>query len=188
MKIHKMNCPNCNGILEMNLSENSSSAFCPYCGQKFIIDDENKTQTINKNTNITKVFHKRYTDDADVIRAKTEDKASKQAGIFVAIIFLSMFILFFGIILYFQVNKCVAQREGKINAGYYQDLIGQDYKTVKAHFEAAGFTNIELIDLNDYGIAFWNDGKVAVISIGGNTDFESTDWFYPDTKIVISHH
>ena len=67
-------------------------------------------------------------------------------------------------------------------------MIGQSYETVVAHFEAAGFTDIELIDLNDSGIAFWNNGKVEMISVGGDTDFETIDWFSPDTKVVISYH
>lgn len=85
-------------------------------------------------------------------------------------------------------NKAVNKGSGKINAGYYRDLVGEDYKTVEAHFEAAGFTNIELIDLDDAGIVFWRNDKVETISIGGNTQFESTDWFDPDTKVVISYH
>ena len=52
----------------------------------------------------------------------------------------------------------------------------------------AGFTNIELIDLEDAGIAFWLDGKVKTISVGSNTAFGSDDWFTPDTKVIISYH
>jgi len=85
-------------------------------------------------------------------------------------------------------NKSIAQSEGKISAGYYGDLVGKNYETVEAHFEAAGFTDIELIDLNDAGIGFWNDGKVEIISVGGDSSFDSTDWFLPDTKVVISYH
>ena len=44
------------------------------------------------------------------------------------------------------------------------------------------------IDLNDSGIAFWTDGEVVTISVGRDTDFESVDWFAPDTKVIISHH
>ena len=91
-----------------------------------------------------------------------------------------------GIFLGFYINKVVAQHEGKINAGYYKDLIGKDYETVEAHFEAAGFTNIELIDLDDSGLAFWNEGKVDTISVGGDTDFESSDWFF-QTQKWLSH-
>ena len=82
----------------------------------------------------------------------------------------------------------LAQHEGKINAGYYKDLVGEKYETVEAHFEAAGFTNIELIDLDDAGISFWKNGEVEIISVGGNTSFDSADWFEPDTRVVISYH
>ena len=78
-----------------------------------------------------------------------------------------------------QINKIVAEKEGKISAGSYIELIGKDYKSVEAHLKAAGFTNIELIDLNDSGIMFWNNGKVETITIGGNTK---------DIKIIISYH
>ena len=67
-------------------------------------------------------------------------------------------------------------------------MVGEDYKTVEAHFESAGFTNIELIDLNDSGVTFWNNEKVESISVGGNTRFNSSDYFQPDTKVVISYH
>lgn len=93
-----------------------------------------------------------------------------------------------GIFLGFFINKTVSESQGKISAGYYKDLVEEDYQAVEAHFRAAGFTNIELIDLNDSGLAFWKNEKVALISIGGNTDFESTDYFHPDTPVVISYH
>ena len=92
------------------------------------------------------------------------------------------------VVLYFSISKGVAKSQGKIQAGYYKDLIGQDNKTVIAHFEAAGFENIEVIDLNDSGIAFWTDGEVVTISVGGDTNFDTFDWFEPDTKVIISHH
>ena len=94
----------------------------------------------------------------------------------------------FGMMLKFNIEEKIAQNNGKINAGFYRELIGVNYETVEAHFESAGFTNIELIDLDDSGIAFWKDGKVETISVGGNTSFDSIDWYDPDTKVVISYH
>ena len=82
----------------------------------------------------------------------------------------------------------MAEKEGKISAGSYIELIGKDYKSVEAHLKAAGFTNIELIELNDSGIMFWNNGKVETISIGGNTSFDTTSYFTKDIKIIISYH
>ena len=149
--------------------------------------DENTT---TKRVEIKKDFkiHKQVTDDADVIRAQTEAKKTKNdLVVFVTIMgsFLLLMLLMIGVpALIDKANES----SGKIQAGYYKDLVGEDYRTVQAHFEAAGFTNIELIDLNDSGILFWNEGKVETISVGGDTSFESVDWFEPDTKVVISYH
>ena len=38
------------------------------------------------------------------------------------------------------------------------------------------FTNIVTVDLEDSGLAFWNDGKVKSVSIDGNDSFESIDF------------
>lgn len=186
MKLKVLKCPECRANLE--IEEGHTSCFCQYCGCKIVLDDEKQEYTINKNINVNKTIHNRYTDDADVIRAKNEaskdSRDFKQVLVIMGILFLIPALIFGGLFL----NKTINQGQGKISAGYYKDLVGEDYKTVEAHFKAAGFTNIELIDLNDSGIAFWNDGKVATISVGGDTDFESTDWFAPDTKVIISYH
>lgn len=188
MRLHKLTCPNCNGTLDMKVTEGTTSVFCPYCGQQFYLDNEHQRFTYNKNVTINKNIHKRYTDDADVIRATNEAKKDsrdfKHVLIIWGIIFLMFALMGSGLFL----NKAINQGRGKINAGYYDDLVGQDYKTVQAHFESAGFTNIELIDLDDAGLGFWRNNKVATISVGGNTNFDSSDWFDPDTKVVISYH
>ena len=184
MKIHKLNCPNCNGILDIKIADNTSSVYCPYCGQPFIVDNEKNEYTINKNITYQKNSHKRYTNDAEVIKAINEDKENKRGYLLMLFPFILWLVM--SVIMYMNEKKAIS--EGKINAGDYRDLIGQDYKTVKAHFEAAGFTNIELIDLDDAGLALWKNEKVEIISIGGDTSFDSTDFFEPDTKVVISYH
>lgn len=184
MKLHKLTCPNCNGTMDVEIAAGTSSVFCPYCGQKFLLDDEKKEYTINKNININKTNHIRYTDDADTIRAKNEANEDKRNAKLILIPFIIAALLLGGLFL----NKSINQMQGKINAGYYRDLVGKDYKSVEAHFKAAGFTNIELVDLNDAGITFWKDEKVDTISVGGKTDFDSINWFFPDTKVIISYH
>ena len=187
MKAKTLKCPSCGAAIDVDI-QGRDSVFCSYCGQQIQLDNEKREFTYNKNVNVTKTIHKRYTDDADVIRAKNEasndSRDFKQLLIFFGIGFLIPALILGGLFL----NKTISQAQGKISAGYYKDLIGEDYKTVEAHFKAAGFTNIELIDLDDSGVAFWNDGKVTTISVGGDTDFESIDWFAPDTKVVISYH
>ena len=180
MRIIELTCPNCKGSLEMKISDVTKSAYCPYCGQRFLIDDEKKEYTININRKIT--------DEAAILREVNNDKKDKRdsrqifiiLGVLLIIPVLILSILFF--------NNSINQSQGKINAGYYKDLIGKDYEVVEAHFEAAGFTNIELVDLDDAGLAFWIEGKVDTITVGGNTSFETIDWFDPSTKVVISYH
>lgn len=191
MKIYKLTCPNCNGTLNIDIDKDSKSIFCPYCGEKLYLDNENvinKTININKDININKNINKSYTNVAQVIKAKTQANEERKAFRQIIILLIIMLMIPICIFLGININKNVAQREGKINAGNYTDLVGKHYKTVEAHFKAAGFNNIELIDLKDSGAAFWKNGKVEIISVGGKTDFESIDWFFPDTKVVISYH
>ena len=185
MKARKFDCPYCGGVIDADVREREF-IFCNYCGQRIQLDDEKKEFTYNKNIN--KYTHTRYTDDAEVIRAKSEaskdNRNFKQFLILWGLLLLIPIGIFVGLFL----NKTIAQHEGKISAGYYRDLLGKDYETVEAHFESAGFTNIELIDLDDSGLMVWKNGKVETISVGGNISFESTDWFEPDVKVVISYH
>lgn len=116
------------------------------------------------------------------------EKMTKKDYVIVLVSFGIALLVPLCILLGSSINKWTAERQGKISAGFSKDLVGEDYKTVDAYLRAAGFTNIEIIDLNDSGLAFWKNGKVAAISIGGKTEFESTDYFYPDTPIVISYH
>lgn len=57
MKLQKLSCPNCNGILDLN-DDNIEYLDCPYCRQKFFVDDGKKEYTINKNINIKKDIKK----------------------------------------------------------------------------------------------------------------------------------
>ena len=180
MKLNKLTCPNCNAQLNIKLENGKEEIFCSYCGQKFLIDDETKKINININKSIV--------DEAKIIREKNKEKEDKRNFVVLIIIFLisilTLAIIWGGL----QINKIMAEKEGKTSAGSYIELIGKDYKSVAAHLKAAGFTNIELIDLNDSEIMFWNNGKVETISIGGNTSFDTTSYFNKDIKIIISYH
>lgn len=194
MKLHKLRCPNCDGMLEMKIGGKSDYIFCPYCGQQFFVDDGKKTYTINQNININKnikvdkTIHNRYTNDAEVIKAQNKEKEDRRLWVASAVSFVVLLCIIIIPLVAMRINETSARNEGKISAGYYRDLLGKDYETVEAHFESAGFTNIELIDLDDSGLAFWKNGKVETISIGGDTSFDSTDFFDPETKVVISYH
>lgn len=194
MKLHKLTCPACGASLDMTIDENATFVFCHYCGTKFYLDEEKNESTINKNINtnkninVNKTLHKRYTDDAELLKIKYQDKEEKRTYIILAILFAVIFTFFAAIEIGSNIKEKNAIKEGKVTAGSYQDLIGEDFRTVEAHFEAAGFTNIELLEVKGHGIAFWENNKVVSISIGGDTSFDSSDYYYPDTKVVISYH
>lgn len=187
MNMKTLKCPSCGASIDVDI-QGRDSVFCSYCGQQIQLDDGKREFTYNKNVNVTKTVHKRYTDDAEVIRETSKDKENKRTWIALIVCFAILISIAVIPSLVMNINESVSRNEGKISAGFYRDLLGKDYKTVEAHFKAAGFTNIELIDLNDSGIAFWNEGKVEIISVGGDTSFDSTDFYDPDTKVVISYH
>lgn len=184
---YTFNCPSCGASLEKQ--SDNPVLFCSYCGQKIDLGNE---ITINKNIKVQKssykTLHKRYTDDTEMLRIKTEDEQDKRNSRHLFIFFAVLLVIAIAIPCGFAIHSCAAREEGKIQAGYYKDLVGLNYQSVEAHFRSAGFTDIELIDLNDAGIAFWTEGQVATISVGGNMSFETTDWFSPDTKVIISYH
>ena len=97
-------------------------------------------------------------------------------------------LIILAIFLGFGINKVMAQAQGKISAGHHEDYIGENYEAVVKQFEEMGFKNIVTIDLDDSGLAFWNDGKVKSVSIEGNDSFEELSYFYPDAKVIIKYH
>jgi len=198
MKVHKLSCPNCNGILELNVDD-KEYIFCPYCGQKFFVEDGKKEYTINQNINIKKdininknVTHTNRTyDEAEIIKAKTDAKEKKNS-----------WWLLVGLVIFFIADMaflwCLdgaderaaqkAKEVGKISAGSDEDYIGENYEAVVEQLETLGFTNIKTVDLDDSGIAFWNADKVESVSISGDTTFYSSDYFEPDVAIIVKYH
>lgn len=67
-----LKCPNCGG--ELQVQSDREFCFCQYCGTKILLSDENK-KTIN--LNIDQKITNHIIDDADVIRAKTEEFVAK---------------------------------------------------------------------------------------------------------------
>ena len=194
MKLHKLTCPNCDGVLNMEISGNTEKVFCPYCGQQFYIDHEKKEFTfnknVNKNINIKKQieYTNRTIDDADVIRAKAEahDKKYGMLNAFVPL-FLVMLICF-GMLAGLEIKKRSAERNGLISVGSSDDYVGEKYEAVVEQFEALGFTNITTVDLDDAGLAFWKADTVKSVSIGGDTSISSDEYFDKTEPVIISYH
>lgn len=180
MKLIKLICPNCGGNLNVEF-EGRKYIHCPYCQSKIGIDDERREININKDININKNIQKKYTNETEIVKSNNEIKM-------LIIYFLVLILIVILPLTIIIIHPKIEEDQEKISAGDYRDLEGQDYRTVKAYFESAGFTNIELIDLNNSGLAVWKKGKVEKISVGGKFSFDSIDYFDKDTKVIISYH
>lgn len=191
MKIKPIKCPSCGA--KLNIQPDSTYCECGSCGSEFYLDNGKIEHVYTKNVNIKKeTYHtERYINDAEVIRARTEAKEDKSSLIIVlSLLFLVVVCLAAVFIISANQEKTIetAKSNGMICAGMADDYIDKDYGTVVATFEAAGFTNIETIDLEDSGLRFWKNEKVESVSVGGDLRFGSGDYFPPDTKVVISYH
>lgn len=167
--------------------------FCPYCGQKFLIDDGKIEYTIKKNIYINKTITNtnKNIDDAEIIKALTEVKEKRNGWI--AMILCCVFIIVcFGLLFYMDyIEKEEIQQAveaGKISAGYYGDYTEQNYEAVVKQLKILGFHNISTIDLDDAGFMIWKCNKVESVSIGGNASFQTDDYFYKDENVIITYH
>lgn len=191
MRIKSMKCPSCGAKLK--IQPGSDYCECGSCGSEFYLDNGKIEHIYTKNVNINKrTSHtERYVNDAEVIKARAEYADNKGFTIWMTFLFVLLFVLIgFGIYSAKQDSKKeeLAKSSGMVCAGLADDYIDKDYETVVATFEAAGFTNIETIDLEDSGLRFWKNEKVESVSVGGDLRFGRNDYFPPDTKVVISYH
>lgn len=196
MKLQKLNCPNCDAHLNMELTKESNYIFCPYCGQQFHIDNGKREYTVNKNININKNINhtKRKIDETEIEKAKASAKEMKNASILIAFLFTLMIGCFGISVLFGELENRKAERaiqeaeqQGKLKIGAPSDFKGQNYEAVIAQLKALGFDNIETIDLDDAGL-FTKDGSVASISINGDSNFTKEDYFFTTYKIIITYH
>lgn len=55
MKIEALNCPNCGGSLNgVEIQDGKSEVYCPYCGTKILLSDENTHTYIHKHIDTAK--------------------------------------------------------------------------------------------------------------------------------------
>lgn len=67
----------------------------------------------------------------------------------------------------------------------------KDRITVKHRFEEAGFTNMELIPLNDINIItalYVREGIVEDVTVGGKRGFVEGTFYYPTVPIAVYYH
>ena len=190
MKLRKTNCPNCGGILDLHVNENCERVFCPYCGQQYQVEKRRREIVVQKDIHITN--HK--IDEADIIRAKAESYKAKSRWKVFALILALPVIAFCAFFVYdvFEIDeyieKYVAEKQGKVHAGWYWDYTGMQYQAVEQYFYEMGFENISLIDMDDANGKERKDGIVDTISINGDSNFGEEDYFSLSDKVIIMYH
>lgn len=66
---------------------------------------------------------------------------------------------------------------------------GRDYQTVVETFEEKGFTNIQLLELDDL-VTGWltKEGEVEYVTVDGDEDYSADTWYSKDVEVVIAYH
>lgn len=65
----------------------------------------------------------------------------------------------------------------------------KNYEDVVLQFEDAGFTNVTAENEEDLVTGWIHDeGSVEEVSINGDTEYATSDWYEPDAKVVVRYH
>ena len=207
-------CPNCGATLD--IGESGKINYCTYCGSKIILEKENEyvlhhideaeVRRVEMEREVRmkelELEERRMTQEETERRKKQIRKwlpyliwiglsgaallAAVPLGIVIAL--LGAWILF-----YVQPKRKrirEAKRAGKIRLT--RDLIrteGKAYKTVEKEFLAAGFRNVQSVNMGDLVLGLRNrPGTVVRISINGKATLKKRTWHEPDEMVVISYH
>lgn len=193
MKLKSISCPTCGAGINIDI-KGRNTIFCPYCGGQILIDDD---ITITHNINI----NSRQINDAAIEKERRIDRQNereheetKLALRMMPFLLLASFVLV-GILMAWNYSINISEKkaisEGKIQVGISSYDIKEDktkYQGIVSQFEAAGFSNITTIDLDDAGIFTNREDTIESVSIDGDTSFSSEDYYAPDAKIIISYH
>ena len=135
-----------------------------------------------------------YTDKKTEIKKTWIKRVITNPSFFLGVYIAVSFIVLIGIGIWEEIqdNQKDVERNrlesmGFISAGTISDYEKENYEVVQKKFEDMGFVNIELIDLDDAGFRK-KENTVESISIKGNSEFGSDDYFLPEDRVVISYH
>lgn len=191
MKLQKLSCPNCEGTLDIDIKE-TKQIFCPYCGQKFLIDEETTRIEITKNINN---IH-RIIDEAAIIRAINEEKIeqlrsdTKIASLgFKLIGFMMTILVVLVLIIVVRDAIEVASRDEPyvetLSSSF--DYKRDNYVEVVDDLENAGFINVTTVDLDDASF-FQKENTVSRVTINGEESFSKGDEFPESAEVIVYYH
>ncbi len=101
MKFYKLKCPECGAPLEYN--PDKPLAFCPYCGEKILIDDDRDEITINYHIDKRKYKVKNITHKTETIESDKYGCAGC-AEVFLGAI--TTIVLFVGLLIMVMIDGC----------------------------------------------------------------------------------
>lgn len=203
--LESMKCPECDA--QLYFSDDQDFCYCSHCGTQVFKSNPNKKTFTYRKIDEAEIEKLRYKKEKDRQNREEKQREFYNNLLYAVILFILIFvsILFFGHWLVSCSNEYAEQQEiitqQKANeetekksqgmfkiSNSYTNYIGRNYQIVYAEFEAMGFTNIELIDLNDVWFGSKDKDMVESVSINGDSRFYYDDWFLPSDKVIISYH
>ncbi len=203
MKLIKLNCQNCNGMLEVDID--NLIAYCPYCGQKLlfgveqmnaILKEKEKTKRAQEITKKEQEKTKRSEEATKRLEMEhrykeREDKRNNKKDV-VALIGAIAFIFVVISLMFFMSEREKQQhlKDGEIKISFSADeIIGDNYNSIVKILKNDGFENIELIKADDLIVGVISkENTVKSISVNGDSDFSEGTWFPKDAIITITYH
>lgn len=200
MKLKKLECPYCGG--EINIEQNMNKCFCLHCGRQIFVDDG--IARSEKNVNINKTVHiinenRKYDNreeeltkreraalDAQIVRIKEENRGPLRFMIVWGILML----VFLAVSMYFvKQEQRYKDNGGLLVPAKSSDYKGENYKTVENELEKIGFTNIKLNPNYELVLSFDpKKDKVMRVSVDGDSNYSTSEYFLPDTPIIITYY
>lgn len=185
IQLQSLKCPSCGAGIDIDI-EGRNKIFCPYCGTQIAIDNGDVIININK----------RYTNDAAIEREHRLDRKNEREykkARWEYLIWIILFLSSFGIIFLMagleELHDRRAIAAGMVQVGQSsEDMEGKKYNAIVEQLKAVGFCNIETVDLDDAGWFKNRADTVDSVVIDGKISFESSDFFDPNAKVVITYH
>lgn len=215
IKTIALTCPNCGSNL--SVEEGRTFTYCEYCGTKVMIHDEN-TQTIHTidEAAIKRAENERY---AQEMQVEMQERERKMRGRFLIgwiatlvvcitlvvigastdfdallIFFPIAFLIGMGGVIYLVYRKKMDMRRNPTDrTASVSDLVasaaGRKAETVRQELLLLGFTNINMVPLNDLSpIMMLMNGTVKGLSIDGERELWEGQVFSENAKVTITYH
>ena len=120
---------------------------------------------------------------------KHESGKSKALSFVFLVVALTFTVLYLGLLGYSLRGAITTKANSVTVATSANEYQGLPYQLVKSDMNDMGFTNIEMIPLEDLTLdQAADDGAVESISIKGNSNFEEDATFSKDDAVIITYH